>query len=87
MSREDRVGSTTFVLKLGGSTPSSEPFWLAVCVLGTRLKFYVDTRFWHARWDPTIVMVVHNNNGILMIHYEDLPDGDKDVIGKATEEF
>ena len=35
----------------------------------------------------TIVMAVHNNNDILMIHYEDLPDGDKDVIGKATEEF
>ena len=32
-------------------------------------------------------MVVHNNNDILMIHYEYLPDGDKDVIGKATEEF
>ena len=32
-------------------------------------------------------MAVHNNNDILMIHYEDLPDGDKDVIGKATEEF
>ena len=22
-----------------------------------------------------------------MLHYEDLPDGDKDVISKATEEF
>ena len=32
-------------------------------------------------------MVVHNNNDILMVHYEDLPDGDKDVIDKATEEF
>ena len=32
-------------------------------------------------------MVVHNNNDILMIHYEDLPDGDKDVIDKAIEEF
>ena len=32
-------------------------------------------------------MAVHNNNDILMVHYEDLPDGDKDVIGKATEEF
>ena len=43
--------------------------------------------FWHARWDPTIVMAVNNNNDILMVHYEDLPDGDKDVIGKAIEEF
>ena len=32
-------------------------------------------------------MAVHNNTDILMIHYEDLPDGDKDVIGKAIEEF
>ena len=31
-------------------------------------------------------MAVHNNN-ILMVHYEDLPDGDKDIIVKATEEF
>ena len=32
-------------------------------------------------------MAVHNNKDILMLHYEDLPDGDKDVIGKATKEF
>ena len=32
-------------------------------------------------------MAVHNNNNILMVHYEDLPDEDKDVIGKAIEEF
>ena len=32
-------------------------------------------------------MAVHNNNDILMLHYEDLPDGDKDVINKAIEEF
>ena len=43
--------------------------------------------FWHARWDPTIVMVAYNNNDILMVHYEDLHDGDKDVINKAIEEF
>ena len=35
----------------------------------------------------TIVMVAHNNNDILMVPYEDLPDGDKDVISKAIEEF
>ena len=39
------------------------------------------------RWDTTIVMAVHNNNDILMVHYEDLPDRDKDVIGKAIEKF
>ena len=42
--------------------------------------------FWHARWDLTIVMAAHNNNDILMVPYEDLPDGDKDVISKAIEE-
>ena len=34
-----------------------------------------------------IVMAVYNNNNILMVHYEDLPDGDKGVISKAIEEF
>ena len=32
-------------------------------------------------------MVNYNNNDILMVPYEDLPDEDKDVIGKAIEEF
>ena len=32
-------------------------------------------------------MAAHNNDNILMVHYEDLPDGDKDAIGKAIEEF
>ena len=32
-------------------------------------------------------MVAYNNNDILMVPYEDLPDGDKDVISKAIEEF
>ena len=31
-------------------------------------------------------MAVHNND-ILMLHYEDLLDGDKEVISKAIEEF
>ena len=43
--------------------------------------------FWHARWDTTIVTAAYNNNDILMVPYEDLPDGDKDVISKAIEEF
>ena len=43
--------------------------------------------FWHARWDPTIIMAVYNNNDILMVPYEDLPNGDKCVINKAIEEF
>ena len=87
MSREECAGSTTLVLKLGRSAPLSGPFRLAACVLDTGQKFYVDTRFWHARWDPTIIMAVHNNGIILMVHYEDLPDEDKDTINKATEEF
>ena len=36
---------------------------------------------------PTIVMAVHNNDDILMLHYEDIPDGDKGIISKALEEF
>ena len=32
-------------------------------------------------------MAVHNNNDILMVHCEDLLDGDKYVIAKAIEEF
>ena len=51
------------------------------------MKFHVDTCFWHAQWDPTIIMTAHNNNDIFMVPYEDLPDGDKDVINKAIKEF
>ena len=43
--------------------------------------------FWHAWWDPIIIMVAYNNNEILMVPYEDLPNGDKDIISKAIEEF
>ena len=32
-------------------------------------------------------MATYNNSDILMVPYEDLPDGDKDVISKAIEEF
>ena len=32
-------------------------------------------------------MAVHNNDNILMVHYEDLPDEDKDAFNKAIEEF
>ena len=32
-------------------------------------------------------MAVHNNDDILMVHYEDLPDEDRDTINKAMEEF
>ena len=32
-------------------------------------------------------MAAHNNDNIVMVYYEDLPDEDKDTISKATEEF
>ena len=32
-------------------------------------------------------MATRNNSDILMVPYEDLPDGDKDVINKAIEKF
>ena len=32
-------------------------------------------------------MAAHNNDKILMVHYEDLPAEDKDIINKAIEEF
>ena len=87
MSREECTGSTIPALKLGGSTaPSSRPFWLAH-VPSAWEEISCRHTFWHAWWDPTIIMAVHNNNDILMVYYEDLPDGDKDVIGKAIEEF
>ena len=50
-------------------------------------NFRVDTRFLHAWWDPIIVMAIRDNNDILIVYYEDLPDGDKGVISKAMEEF
>ena len=53
--REDCVGSTTPALKLGGSAPSSGPFRLAACVLGTGRNF-VSTRTssWRCSdWAPT----------------------------------
>ena len=43
--------------------------------------------FWHARWDPTIVMATYNNNDILMVPYEDLPDEDKDIISRVLEQM
>ena len=87
MSWEECIGSTTPALKLGGSiAPSSRPFWLAH-VPSAQDEISCRHTFWHARWDPTIVMAAHNNNDILMVHYEDLPDRDKGVISKATKEF
>ena len=62
-------------------------FWLAACPPGAATMFSRRHAFWHAWWDPTIVIATHNNRVILMVPYEDLPDEDKDVISKAIEEF
>ena len=56
------------------------------CVLITSLYFCVNTLFGTPS-GTTIIMAVHNNKDILMVPYEDLSDEDKDVIGKAIEEF
>ena len=86
-SQEEYARSTTPTLKPGGSTaPSSRSFRLAL-VPSAQDEISCRHTFWHARWDTTIVMVAYNNNDILMVPYEDLPDGDKDVIIKAIEEF
>ena len=88
-SREECAGSTIPTLKLGGSSaPSSGPFRLAR-VSSARDEIQCRHMFLarSVGLEPTIAMVVHNNNDILMIHYEDLPNGDKGVISKAIEEF
>ena len=59
---------------------------LACCVLGVSPHFCVNTCF-GTPGGTTIVMAPHNNRDILIVPYEDLPDEDKDVIGKAIEEF
>jgi len=58
----------------------------ACCVSGASPHFCVNTRF-GTPGGTTIVMVAHNNRDILIVPYEDLPDEDKDVIGKAIEKF
>ena len=65
----------------------SRSFWLAACPPAMATMFSRRHAFWHARWDPPIIMATHNNRDILMVPYEDLPDEDKDVISKAIEEF
>ena len=55
-------------------------------MLITSPHFCVNTLF-GTPGGTTIVMAVHNNKDILMVPYEDLPAEDKDVIGKAIEEF
>ena len=63
----------------------ADPSGLLVCL--AQDEFSCRHMFWHARWDTTIVLAAYNNNDILTVPYEDLPDGDKDVISKAIEEF
>ena len=65
----------------------SRSFRLAACPPGAATMFSRRHAFWHAWWDPTIVMATHNNKDILMVPSEGLPDEDKDVISKAIKEF
>ena len=58
----------------------------ACYVSGASPHFYVNTCFGTSS-GTTIILVAHNNRAILIVPYEDLPDDDKDVIGKAIEEF
>ena len=59
---------------------------LACYVSGASPPFCVNTHF-GMPGGTTIIMVAHNNRDILIVPYEDLPDEDKEVIGKAIEEF
>ena len=54
MSREDCAGSTTLALKLGRSAPSSRPFRLAACVLGTEAKILC----WHMHINQTSILII-----------------------------
>ena len=73
------------VLKPSRSLVSFHSDLPAYCVLITSPYFCVNTLF-GTPGGTTIVMAVHNKD-ILMVPYEDLPDEDKDVIGKAIVEF
>ena len=74
------------MLKPSRSPISFHSDCLACCVSGASLHFCTDTRF-GTPGGTTIVMAAHNNRGILIVPYEDLPDEDKYVIGKSIEEF
>ena len=78
--------SVDSTLKPSRSLVSFRSDLLVCCVLITSPYFYVNTLF-GTPGGTTIVMAVHNNKDILMVPYKDLPDEDKDVIGKAIEEF
>ena len=77
---------TILVLKLSRSSGSLCQDHPACCVLITSSYFCVNTLF-GTLGGTTIVMAVHNSKDIIMVSYEDLPAEDKDVIGKAIEEF
>ena len=77
---------TVLLLKLSRSSNSLCQDHLACSVLITSPHFCVNTLF-GTPGGTTILMVVHNNKDILSVPYDDLPAVDKDVIGKAIEEF
>ena len=80
------LGSIGPVLKPSRSLISFRSDHPACCVLVTLPYFYANTLFGTPD-GTTIVMAAHNNRDIRMVPYEDLPDEDKSVIGKAIEEF
>ena len=77
---------TVLMLKLSRSLGSLCQDHPACCVLITSPYFCINTLF-GTPGRITIIMAIHNNMDILMVLYEDLSAEDKDVIGKAIEEF
>jgi len=74
------------VLKPSRSPISFRLDRLACCVLIASPHFCTNALF-GTPGGTTIIMVAHNNRDILVVPYEDLPNEDKDVIGKTIEEF
>ena len=88
MPWEEFEGSVSPTLKPSGSPALLHQADPSSLLCARRINTFLCRHiFWHVRWDTTIVMATYNNNDILIIPYEDLPDENKDVISKAIEEF
>ena len=82
------IGSTGPALKPSGSPALLHQADPSGLLCDRRIDTFLRQHtFWHAWWDPTIIVVAYNNNDILLVPCEDLPYGDKDIISKAIEEF
>ena len=73
------------VLKPSRSLVSFHSDVPACCVLIISPYFCVNTLF--GTPGGTIIVMAIQNKDILMVTYEDFPDEDKNIIGKAIEEF